>query len=341
MAIPALLEELLRAPGPSGREDAVAAIVRREAAALGAVVEGDVLGSTVARVAGTAGGRLLALFAHVDQIGLAVTHVTEDGLLRVRPLASWSPADAVGQRLAILGRGGPVTAVARRLGDGDPSWADVRLDIGAASREQALELVGPGDPAVLAGEPVAVAGKRVLSGALDDRAGVYAALEALRRLAADPPAWDVALVASVQEESGEHGGAAAAAARLRPDVALVVEVTYEEHATSSYPAWGETALGDGPVVFRGPVVSPLVADRLVAAAEAAGVPHRIEAGKATDSDADDVFAAVGGIATGLLSIPLRYMHTASEMAQLDDVDATSRLIEAFARALGPDASFVR
>lgn len=340
--IPPLLDELLRAPGPSGREDAVAAIVRREAEAFGAAVEGDVLGSTVARVAGTdGGGRLLALFAHVDQIGVSVTHVTDDGLLRVRPLATWSPRDAVGHRLRVLGRDGPVTAVARRVGEGDdPSWDDVRLDIGAATRDEALALVAPGDPAVLVGESAAVAGNRVLSAALDDRVGVYAALEALRRLAAEPPGWDVALVASTQEESG-HGGAAAASGRLRPDAALVVDVTYEDHPLSSRDAWGEVALGGGPVLFRGPVVSPLLVERLAAAAAAAGVAHRVEAGKQTDSDADDVFVAAGGIATGLVSIPLRYMHTASEMAQLDDVAAATDVIEAFARGLEPDASFVR
>jgi endoglucanase len=339
--IPPLLDELLRAPGPSGREEAVAAIVRRVAAAFGAEVEGDALGSTVARVRGSAGDRLLAVFAHVDQIGVGVTHALDDGMLLVRPLASWRPGDAVGQRFRLLGRDGEVPAVARRVGDGDPSWSDVRLDVGASGRDEARALVTPGDVGVLAGEPIALAGNRLMSAALDDRVGVYAALEVLRLLAADPPSWDVVLVASTQEESGEHGGAAAAARRLTPGVALVVEVTYADDATSGKAAWGEADLGDGPVIFRGPVVSPLVADRLVAAAASAGVDAPIEIGKTTDSDADDVFTAGGGTPTGLLSIPLRSMHTASEIVQLDDVDAAIRVIEAFARGLEPDASFTR
>ncbi len=341
MGIPPLLDDLLRAPGPSGREDAVAAIVRREAAALGAEVDGDVLGSTVARVRGTDGGRLLAVFAHVDQIGVGVTHVCEDGMLRVRPLASWRPEDAVGQRFRLLGQDGEVTAVGRRLGDGDVSWADVRLDVGASSRDEALGLVRPGDSGVLVGEPELVAGRRLVAAALDDRAGVYAGLEALRRLAESPAAWDVALVATVQEESGGHGGAAAASRRLRPDVALVVDVSYANEATSPRTAWGEADLGDGPVVFRGPVVSPLVAHRLEAAIASIGIEPCVEIGKTTDSDADDVFPVGGGTATGLLSIPLRSMHTAVEMAQLDDIEATARAIEALARGLEPDASFLR
>ncbi len=339
--IPPLLDELLRTPGASGAEDAVSAIVRREAAAFGAEVEADVLGSTVARVRGSGGGRLLALFAHVDQIGAGVTHVTDDGLLRVRPLASWVASDAVGQRMTVIAREGAVPAVVTRAGEGDVTWADIRLDIGAATREQALALVAPGDAAVLAGEPVELAGSRIVSAALDDRAGVYAALEALRSLAVDPPSWDVALVASVQEESGAHGGAAAAVRRLAPDVALVLDVTYADDATGGPVSWGEVTLGGGPTVFRGPVVSPLVGNRLVAAAHAAGFEPCIETGKRTDSDGDDVFIANGGTATGLLSIPLRYMHTASEVAQLDDIGAAVSVIEAFARALEPDASFVR
>jgi putative aminopeptidase FrvX len=341
MTIPPLLAELLRTPGPSGGEDAVSAIVRREAAALGAEVEVDALGSTVARVRGSVGGRLLAVFAHVDQIGVGVTHVTDDGLLRVRPLASWSAADAVGHRMTVVAREGAVPAVVTRAGERKATWADIRLDVGAATREQALALVAPGDAAVLVGEPVELAGNRVGSAALDDRAGVYAALEGLRRLAADLPSWDVALVATVQEESGSHGGAAAAARRLAPDVALVVDVTYADDATGGQAAWGEVALGAGPTVFRGPVASPLVADRLIAAGRAAGFELRVETGKVTNSDSDDIFTASGGTATGLLSIPLRYMHTASEVAQLDDLDSTSSVIEAFARALEPGASFVR
>lgn len=341
MSVPPLLEELLRAPGPSGAEDAVTAIVRREAAAFGAEVEADVLGSTVARVRGSAGGRLLALFAHVDQIGVGVTHVTDDGLLRVRPLASWSAEDAVGQRFNVLVEDGVVGAVGTRLGEGDLTWADVRLDLGAASRDEAIAIVQPGASAVLDGAPVSVAGDRIMSAALDDRAGVFAALEALRRLAADPPAWDVALVATVQEESGSHGGASAAARRLRPDAAIVVDVSYADDPTSRPCAWGEVALGGGPSVFRGPVANPLVADRLIAAARGLGLAPVVEIGKRTDSDADDVFAAAGGVATGLLSIPLRYMHTASEMAHLGDLRAASDVLVAFARELEPDASFVR
>jgi endoglucanase len=342
MAVPALLEELLRAPGPSGHEGAVAAVVRREAAAFGAEVSGDVLGSTVARVRGTGAGRMLAVFAHADSIGMSVSHVFDDGLLGVTRLAKWGAGDAAGQRVEVLAAAGRVPGVAVRVGDGEVTWNDVRLDVGAGDRDEAAALVQVGDPVVLMAPPVALRGSRVASASLDDRAGLYAALEALRRLAADPPAWDVALVASTQEEGAGDGGARAAAVRLRPDAALVVEATFATGAAGHDPVeWGAHDLGDGAVIFRGPVVSPVVVDALVRAAEHESVPHCFETGESTWSDADAVFAAAEGIATGMVSIPLRSMHTANEVVDVADVETVSRLVEAFARGLDDDASFGR
>lgn len=343
MSLPPLLDELLRAAGPPGREDAVKAIARREAAAGGAEVEADSLGSTVALVRGTDGGRLLALFAHADQVGLAVRDAEESGLVTVAPLGSWKPAAAVGQRLAVLVRETRVPAVATRRGEGEVSWDDVRLDIGAASRAEALALVAPGDPAVLVSPPLELAGGRLAAGALDNRVGVFAALELLRRFAAAPPSWDVAVVISTQEETAPRTGAAAAAvaARLQPEVAVVLEATYAADAPGGEPAWGDVRLGAGPAIFRGTVVHPDVAERLLAAAAREGIGVAVETGEETWSDADALFTAAGGIATGLVSVPLRYMHSAVEVAQLSDIEDAVRLVEAFVRSLEPGASFLR
>lgn len=342
MAIPALLDELLRAAGPPGSETAVTAIVRREASALGLVAEADVLGSTVARVRGSAGKRVLALVAHVDQVGVGITRIDDDGLVRVGALGVWSAAEAIGRRFRVLGPAGEVPAVAVRVGtEGEPAWSDVRLDLGTGDAAATGALVRPGDPAVVDGPPVELAGGRLVSAALDDRLGVYVALETLRRLVAEPAAWDVALVASVQEEGAARGGAHAAVTRLRPDVVVVVECTYASDAPSGPAPWGEAPLGGGPAVFRGPIVHPAVAEGLLEAARARGRPASVETGIETWSDADEVFAAAGGIPTGLLSLPVRQMHTASEIAQLSDVDAAVDVLEAYARSLAGDTSFVR
>ena len=342
MSIPALLDELLRAPGPPGSEGAVAEIVRRETSAF-ADVEGDVLGSTIARVRGTAGGRTLALFAHVDQVGMIVTHVEERGLLRVAPLGTWSAATAVGQRVRILTRSGELAAVVAREGKGqDVQWAEILLDVGATDGDHARALVRPGDSAVMGGDPLALVGGRIAATGLDDRAGIFAVVEALRRLAADPPPWDVVMVASTQEETGTHGGAMTAAHRIRPDVAIAVEVTYAADEPGRDPGeWGHTWLGAGAAVFRSPVCHPAVSDGLIGAAERDGIPIVVEAGQSSWSDSDDVFVAADGIPTGLVSIPLRYMHSSVEVVQLADLEAVSRLLEAYARLLTIDASFVR
>jgi putative aminopeptidase FrvX len=341
MPIPPLLDELLRAPGPTGREDAVSAIVRREAAALGADIETDVLGSTIARITGTDGSRVLAFVAHVDQVSVAVSHVFDDGLVGVCKLANWDAVSARGQRFAILTTAGVVPAVCVRVGTGDVTWEQLRLDVGADGREGALALVRIGDPAVPVALPTELAAHRIASAALDDRAGVYAAIEALRRLAADPPAWDVALVATTQEE-GQAFGSRAVADRLRPDAAVVVEVTYATDASGPDPVeWGSHDLGDGPAIFRGPVVSPIVTDGLLAVAASEGVAFSVETGRFTSSDTDEIVGVAGGIPSGMVSIPLRSMHTANEVVDLADVDATSRLLEAYARSLEPDVSFLR
>jgi putative aminopeptidase FrvX len=338
--IPPLLEELLLAPGPSGFEDAVHAVVRREAGGFGADVAGDVLGSTTARVSGTGAGRTLALFAHADQVGLIVRDAVPAGLLTVTKLGGWSPASAAGQRVRVLTRDGELRGVVVGPEQGEPAWESLRVDIGAADREDALGLVRIGDPIVLDGRPELLHGGRIASAALDDRAGIYAALEALRRLAAAPPAWDVVLVVSTQEETGTHGGARAAAQALAPDVAVVVEVTYDADAPGPEP-WGDARLGGGPTVFRGAVVSPIVGDGLLAVAEQERIEIGLESGQETASDADDIFTAGGGIPCAIVCIPLRYMHSAAEVVQLSDVEAASRLVEAYARSLGDDDSFVR
>ena len=148
--------ELLLAPGASGYEDPVQAIVRREAEAIGAEISTDVLGTTIATVKGTAGGRTLGLFAHADQVGVSVRDAGDDGLLTPAKLANWNPRDARGQRVRITTATGEVRGVLVAPHEGEISWDVLRVDIGATDRKHALELVQPGDPIVLDGPPEAL-----------------------------------------------------------------------------------------------------------------------------------------------------------------------------------------
>ena len=221
-----------------------------------------------------------------------------------------------------------------------PTWETLRVDIGAATRDEALSVVRPGDPIVLDGAPEALRNGRILSAALDDRAGIFACLEALRRLAADPPAWDVAVVVSTQEESGVvrrgDGGRGQASPRGRDR-----RRGHVRRRCAGAALLGRRPARRRPVVFRGPVLSPIVSDGLLAVAGDRGLPFALETGPETWSDADGLAAVAGGIACGMVSIPLRYMHSAGEIAQLSDVDAASRLIEAYVRSLAAETSFLR
>jgi putative aminopeptidase FrvX len=350
VAVPELLRALLTTPGPSGHEREVAR-VWREAAREFAEVATDRLGSSVARVRGRGDGPLLAVVAHVDEIGLAITRVRDDGLLDFRTLGGWSRETLWGQRVEILGRAGIVPGLvgtrdfpAPPAGEarGRVELRDYHLDVGARSREEAEALVRPGDAVVLASEPLELPNDRLASRALDNRVGVYVALEALRRLAGEGGApGDVAAVAVVGEEVGDYSGARTAAYGLRPDVAIVLDVTQATDVPDADPRTrGAIELGGGPAIGRGSPLHPRVSELLFESAEAEGIVAGTEVSAgATDTDADAVHMSGAGVPTGLVSIPLRYLHTPNELVSLDDVEAAVRLVAAFARRLEPGTSF--
>jgi putative aminopeptidase FrvX len=350
MATPDTLLELLTAPGPSGYETAPAA-AWREAARAFAEVSGDTLGSSLARVPGTAGGPLLAVVGHIDEIGLIITHISEEGFLHFVGVGGWDTQILVGQRVELATRGGPVPGVIGKkpihlLKEDDRKKVaeikDLHIDLGAKDGGEAHELVRIGDVAVIAGEPVDLPNGRLASRSLDNRLGAYVALEAARLVAQDGGApGEVVAVASVQEEI-TFAGARTTAYALEPNVAVVVDVTHATDAPGiEVKEIGKHELGSGPVIERGSIISPTVFELLHDTAEAEGVPFTIAASaRSTGTDADAVHISRAGIPTGVVSIPLRYMHSPVELVQLDDVEATAKLIAAFARRLD-EASFER
>ena len=338
---PKLLDELLRTGAPSGYEGP-AAEIWREAASF-ASLSSDGLGSTVARVGEAS--PLLAVVGHIDEIGLLVTHIDESGFLYFSPIGGWDPQILVGQRVEVRGKSGLVPGVVGRkpihLLEPDQRKKVVELkrlhiDIGAADRDEANELVRVGDPAVIAAEPVRLAGDRLVSRSMDNRLGAYVALEALRRVAVEREslAGSFAAVAAVQEEIGLFG-ARTSTFQVQPDLALAVDVTHatdapgvEEKEVGSHP------LGSGPVIGRGSTLSPKIFDLLVETAEDAGIEYTIGAsGRGTSTDADMIQISRSGIPTGLVSIPLRYMHSPVELVDLNDLEAVVELVAAFASRL--------
>jgi endoglucanase len=348
--VPELLRRLLATPGPSGYEGPAAA-VWREAASFGEL-ETDRLGSSIVRVGEPDARPLVAVVGHIDEIGLAITHVDEKGFAYFTPIGGWDPQILVGQRLIVQTGDGAVPGVVGRkavhlLKDDQRKKAveldGLHLDIGASDRDEALGMIRIGDPAVIAGEPLALAGERLVSRSMDNRLGAYVALEVARRSAERGGlAGSVAGVIAVQEEIGLNG-ARTSAYQLEPDIAVVVDVTHATDAPGiDEKSTGSHALGSGPVIGRGSTLSPTVFELLAETAEREGIECTIEtSGRSTHTDADAYQISRAGIATGLVSIPLRYMHSPVELVDLQDVEAVIELLVAFAASLGPDLDLSR
>jgi len=348
---PKLLDDLLRVPAPSGYE-APANEVWRDAAKEFAEVRSDGLGSSFALVGEPDAQPLLAIAGHMDEIGLVVTHIDDKGFIWFGSIGGWDPQILVGQRVEIVTKDGPLAGVAGRkpihLLEEEQrkkvvELKQLHLDIGAEDGDAARELVRIGDPAVIRAEPMRVQGSRLVSRSMDNRLGSYVALEVARRCAeSDKIGCRVAGVANAQEEIGLYG-ARTAAYDLEPTLAIAVDVTHATDAPGiDENQEGSHHLGTGPVISRGATLSPKVFELLAAVAADSDIPHTFAgSGNRTGTDADAIQLSRRGIPTGLVSIPLRYMHSPVEMVDLEDVENTVALLVAFAESLDADVDLSR
>jgi putative aminopeptidase FrvX len=344
------LKKLLSTPGPSGNEGAAAKVWREEAGKF-AEVRGDRMGNSFATL-NAGGSPKVMLSGHIDEIGLMITHIDDQGFLRFTGVGGWDPQVLVGQRVRIRTRDGEVPGVIgkkaihlmaseerKKVSEIKSLW----VDIGAKDGDEAKGMVRIGDVGVLDQDLLELPNGRVASRSLDNRMGAFVVLEALRLLSEeDGMAAEVVAVASVQEEIGLYG-ARGAAFGLDPDAAIAVDVT---HATDTPGASknenGDHPLGGGPVIERAAVLSPIVTDGLIAAAEEAGLAYTLEAGsRSTGTDADAIHFSRAGIATGLVSCPNRYMHSANEIVDLGDLEDCACLISAYVQKLDGNIDLVR
>ena len=352
MPLPDTLRNLLTAPGPSGRERTAAAVWQAAARAFTDDVSADLVGSSIARVPGTSDGPRLAVVGHIDEIGLMVTHVDDDGFLWFSGVGGWDPVNLVGQRVELHTRDGVVLGVIGKKPihliepderDKAPKLKDLHIDIAAVNGDEARSRVRVGDWAVVEGEPVELSEGRVASRSMDNRLGCYIALEVARLVAEAGGAPGEVVACAVAQEEITFAGAATTAFSLQPDVAIVVDVTHATDAPGiDKRQEGDHGLGSGATIGVGSIMHPLVVDLLRDVAAEEGIPHAMEAlSRSSGTDADAVHLARGGVPCGLVSIPLRYMHSPVELVQLSDVDACARLIAAFAQRLTAETSFVR
>lgn len=323
----------------------------RDAASAFAEVHSDTLGTSFARVRAGEGAPTLAIVGHIDEIGIAITNIEESGLLSFSTVGGFSPEMLAGARVSISGREGDVPGVIgrriippdKRSERGKVEVSDLHVDIGAKSREDAARLIRAGDAGVWVGEPLELPNGRFVSKSMDNRLGAYVALEVARRVAEGGGAQvDVVGVAAVQEELGYYG-ARTAAFSLDPDVAIAIDVTYATDVPGGDPKTaGKIDLGSGAAIGRGPILHTGVTDLLAQIAEGEGIAHTFEVlTNRTHTDADAVHVSRAGVPTGLVSVPLRYMHSPIELGSLDDLEAVIALVVAFAGRLTHDTSFLR
>jgi len=332
-------EELLQAVGPSGFEDEAVRVWLREAETFADKTWRDVHGNGYALIRPGGKPRIM-LAGHIDEIGLIVTHIDDDGFLYLEALGGWDPQVLVGQRLRLLGKKGHVLgAVGRKpihaLEASERGKAvkikEVWVDIGASSKEEAQQVVEVGSAAVIDQPLRYLLGRRVVSRAVDDRIGAFIALESLRLTQEMGGSAEVIAVATVQEEIGAWG-ARVAAFSTKPDTALVIDVTHcSKQPGVEAKEHGEVALGKGPSLAVGPYAHPGVLARLREIAQREKIPYELEAhGRWSGTDADEIAVVREGIPAAIIGIPNRYMHSPSEMIDLADVENTVALMAHYA-----------
>jgi putative aminopeptidase FrvX len=341
-------KRLLATPSPSGYEEPIQRVVREYVASFADSVTTDLHGNVIA--AKNPAAPLRVMFAgHCDQIGMLVSHVNDAGFLYAQTIGGWDAQQLIGQRMTVWTSNGPVPAVISRkpihlLSDEERKQVvkldDLWLDIGAKSKEEALGVVRIGDPITLQLGYQEMRNNLANSPAMDNKAGLWVCIEALRRASQQSLQCGVFAVSTVQEEIGLRG-ARTAAFSVDPHIGIAVDVTHATDCpTIDKRQQGDIALGGGPVVFRGPNMNPRVVDRLLTAAQQREIGYQLAAsGKAQPNDSNVLQTNRGGVATGLISIPNRYMHSAVEVISLDDIDRAADLLATFVVGLTPSDDF--
>jgi len=344
------LERLMDAISPSGFEEEAGRVWADAARAFTPDVWRDQHGNTYARL-NKGGHPRIMLAGHVDEIGVQITHINDKGFLHFAPIGGWDPQILHGQRVRLRTRKGRVLGVVGKKPvhllkpderDKVTKLDDLWLDIGAKDARQARTVVEIGDPGAVACELVELLNGRLACRAMDDKIGAFVVLEAARRLAKTNLAAEVVAVATVQEEIGLRGATTSAYA-LDPQVGIAVDVNFATDFPSmegEQKRLGEIKLGGGPTITRGPNANPVLFALLVATAKRHRIPHQVVAEpRGTGTDANEIQLSRAGVATALVSVPNRYMHSPSEMVSLDDADHAAALIAATAARITAATDF--
>jgi endoglucanase len=345
----AFLKRLLQTPSASGFERAIQDVVRDWARNYADEVRTDRHGNVIAIRRGPAEPRIM-LAGHCDQIALMVQHIDDNGFLYVQPIGGWDVSILLGQNLTVWAKDGPLPGVISRRAphlltneerNKIPQFQDIWVDIGVRDRKEAEALVTAGDPVTFALGYREVRNNMAVSPAMDDKVGLWTVMETLRLLHGRTLHASVYCVSTVQEEIGLRG-ATTSTYGIHPTVGIAVDVT---HATDTpgndKKQLGEVKLGAGPVLFRGPNINPRVFERLQETARNRDIDVQIRGvPKGSGTDANAMQLSRDGVATGLVGLPNRYMHSPVEMVHLDDLDHAAQLLAEFCASVTPSMDWV-
>lgn len=329
-----LLARLCETPGAPGREERIREVVIAELAPHVDEITVDPLGS-VAAVRRGGGGPRVMLAAHMDELGFLVTHVDDNGFIRVVPLGGFDPKTKVAQRVIVHGTedllgvmgAKPIHIMTPEERKALPKPDDHFIDVGLPA-ERVREIVRKGDP-VTRERTLARLGDLVTCKSLDNRAGLYVMIQAVRRLAHHE--CEVVAVATTQEEVGLRG-ARVAAQRLRPDIGLAIDITLANDGPGSKPHERVTTVGDGAAIKAydsGVIVPRVVIDHLERIAADRGIPTQVEIMSRGGTDTRELQLAGDGALAGCVSIPTRYVHQVVETCHPADLEAAADLVAAF------------
>lgn len=343
-----VLKDLIDAPSPSGFEQPAQAVFLRAVEPFSDETHTDVMGNAYA-IVNPGGSPKVMLAGHCDEIGFLITHINGEGYLYFQGVGGHDANIVVGQRVIVHTQGGPLLGVIgkkpihhmeedeRRRGT---VLHDLFIDIGATGKAAVAGKVTIGDPVTFAPGFQTVEGNLAVSHAFDNKVGAFAVAEAIRLLKGKTLSAAVYGVSTVQEEIGLRG-ARTSSYFTEATVGIAIDVGFAtDYPGMSKNRHGEIELGKGPIITRGANINPQVHKMLREIAEELGIPyqqHAASGGTGTDANAMQLNQA--GMATGLVGIPLRYMHTPCEMVSLDDVENTARLVAAFIERVGPDTDF--
>jgi endoglucanase len=332
------LQNLLHTPSPSGYERQVQDVVRAWARPFADEVRTDRHGNVIA-IRNPGGQPRIMLAGHCDQIALMVQYIDDHGFLYVQPMGGWDMQILLGQHMTVWTGQGPVSGVVSRraphLLTNDernkvPQFTDIWVDIGARDRKDAEQVVTPGDTVTVALGYRELRNGLVSAPGLDDKVGVWTVMETLRLLHGRPLQASIYCVSTVQEEIGLRG-ATTSTYGIHPAVGIAVDVCHASDTPGNdKKQLGDTRLGSGPVVFRGPNINPRVFERLEEAARNREITVQVRgAPRATGTDANAMQLSRDGVAAGLIGIPNRYMHSPVEVVSLEDLDGAARLLAEF------------